>query len=194
MIHRISVMCAERIIALGNLQETDESVLQYGCELIITSVFGLLLLMGMSLLISYPMAWLFFVLGFAVHRTYAGGYHANTHIGCYIVTSIMFLVGTITATAIEWHHFTYLVIAVLSAMLVVSMAPLAASNKPLSKNRFRRNRKRILIIVCINLIISIFFAAMKLVSKEGNIYFAGIFFASLSLIMGKIKNKLKGGS
>lgn len=194
MIRRISTMCAKNIILLGKLQDTNESVLQYGCELILTSIIGLLLLIGISLLISQPMAWLFFVFGFAIHRTSAGGYHADTHTSCFLVTSAMFLIGAIASINLKWHHFYYPVIAVFSAALVICMAPLEAQNKPLSKRRFKRNRRNSLLVVSFNFIISVFFVVMNIVCKEANLYFAGIFFATFSLIMGKIKNSLKGGS
>lgn len=194
LIRRISGMCAKNIIALGKLHDTNESVLQYGCELILSTIIGLLLLMGISLLISHPMAWLFFILGFAIHRTSAGGYHADTHTLCFLVTSAMFLIGAMASIKLEWHNFSYLVIAVFSAVLVLCMAPLEAQNKPLSKKRFKNNRRNSLLVISINFIIAAFFTVMNIVTKEANLYFAGIFFATFSLIMGKIKNYLKGGS
>lgn len=193
MIQKLSNMCAKNIISLGGLQDVNESVLRYGCELIITSIIGLLILIVLSLIIGHPIAWVFFVLAFAIHRTSAGGYHAASHAGCFLVTSAMFLIGAIISIKVEWHYLAYLAIAVFSAVLVILLAPLEAANKPLSKKCYRTNRKRSFWVVAINIIISVFFAMMSLACEEANLYFAGIFFATFSLIMGKIKNSLKGG-
>ncbi len=194
MIRKMSSVCAKNLIAIGKLQNINESILRYGCELIITSIIGLLIMVSCSLLIGHPLAWLFFVLGFAPQRTTAGGYHADTHMRCYIVTTVMFLVGALVAYEIVWNRFIYLAIAISSILMICFLAPLEATNKPLSEKRYRLNRKRSLIIICANGIVSVVFTMLNLVCEEVNMYYAGIFFASVSLIMAKIKNYLKGGN
>lgn len=193
MIHKMSSACARNLITLGKLCDVNEPILCYGCELILISAIGLVLLIALSFLVGHPLAWLFFVIGFAPHRTCAGGYHADTHMRCYIVTSLMFVVGAVVAYCLIWNRYAYLAVSLFSALLVGILAPLEAKNKPLSTKRLRANRTRSLIIVCVNFIIAVFFAMLNLVSKEANMYFTGIFFASFSLIMGKIKISTKGG-
>lgn len=193
VIQRLSVACARNIIELGNLKEINESVLRYGCELILTSIFGLMILIGLSVLIGHPFAWVFFVIGFAPSRTSAGGYHADTHARCYIITSSMFLVSAITAYLLEWNRCGYLAITVFSAILIRIMAPLAATNKPLSAKRYRLNRMRCQFVVCVNVGLTLIFAMLNWVCEEISLYYAGVFFAATSLIMGKIKNAWKGG-
>ena len=194
MIRKMSGACAKSIISLGRLQEINEPILRYGCELILTSFFGLLILIALSILIGHPFAWLFFVIGFAPHRTSAGGYHADTHMRCYIVTSSTFLISAMTAYGFVWTRYAYIAVSLFSALMVAFLAPLEAINKPLSQKRFRANRIRSLVIICVNFIIAVFLTMLDLASEEANMYFAGIFFASASLIMGKIKNSLKGGN
>lgn len=194
MIQKLSSACAKNIISLGKVQNINETVLRYGCELLLTSIIGLLIMVGLSVLIGHPLAWVFFVMGFAPLRTTAGGYHADSHIRCYTVTSVMFLMGVLTAYEIRWNHFTYLAVSLFSAIMVGFLAPVEATNKPLSAKRYRLNRNRSLILIFINCVIAVIFAMLELASEEANMYYAGIFFASTSLIMGKIKNTLKGGN
>lgn len=193
MIQKLSSVCAKNIISLGKVHNINEAVLRYGCELILTSIIGLLIMVGLSVLIGHPLAWVFFVMGFAPLRTSAGGYHADSHIRCYTVTSVMFLMGVLTAYEICWSHFTYLSVSLFAAIMVGFLAPVEAMNKPLSAKRYRLNRNRSLILIFINCVIAVIFAMLELVSEEVNMYYAGIFFASTSLVMGKIKNSLKGG-
>ena len=194
MIQKLSSVCAKNIISLGKVHNINEAVLRYGCELILTSIIGLLIMVGLSVLIGHPLAWVFFVMGFAPLRTTAGGYHADSHIRCYTVTSVMFLMGVLTVYEIRWSHFTYLAVSLFTAIMVGFLAPVEAMNKPLSAKRYRLNRNRSLILTFINCVIAVVFAMLELVSEEANMYYAGIFFASTSLIMGKIKNSLKGGN
>lgn len=193
MIQRLSTTCARNIIEWGQLKEINESVLRYGCELILTSIFGLMILIGLSVIVGHPFAWLFFVIGFAPSRSSAGGYHADTHVRCYIITSLMFLVSVITVYCLEWNCCSYLAITVFSAFLTGIMAPLAATNKPLSAKRYRSNRIRCQFIVCANAGLTVIFAVLNWVYEEISLYYAGVFFAAASLIIGKIKITLKGG-
>lgn len=193
MIHKMSVACAQNIISIGGLQDVNESVLRYGCELILTSLFGLMILIGLSVLIGHPFAWVFFVIGFAPSRTSAGGYHADTHARCYIITSLMFLVSAIAVYFLGWSRYGYLAITAFSTILNEILAPLAATNKPLSAKRYRSNRIRCQFIICVNVGLTMIFAMLNWVCEEISLYYAGVFFAAASLIMGKIKNTLKGG-
>lgn len=193
MIQKMASACAKNIIALGRLHDINESVLRFGCELILTSLFGLMILIGLSALIGHPFAWVFFVIGFAPIRTSAGGYHADTHASCYIITSLMFLASAISVYFLEWNRYSYLAISVFSAILIGIMAPLAATNKPLSAKRYRSNRIRCQFIVCANVGLTVIFAVLNWVREEISLYYVGVFFAAASLIMGKIKNTLKGG-
>ncbi len=188
MIKKISASCARNIILSGNLHETKETVLEYGCELILTSFIGTFILIVMSIIIGRPLAWVYFLLGFAPHRTVAGGYHADTHSRCYIVTSSMFLIGCAVTYKLIWNRYAYLGIALFSALLIASLAPVEAGNKPLSEKRFQSNRIRSFKLVSINFVIALYIAVSNLISNEANMYYAGIFFASASLIIGKIKN------
>lgn len=193
LISNISVKCAAMIISLGKLKEINAPILRYGCELIITSTLGLLILIVLSSLIGHPLAWLFFVMSFAPHRVFSGGYHADTHTRCYSVTSAMFVIGTVFSAVIKWRPHFYILIAFFSAVLVFFMSPLAAVNKPLCSQRYELNRRRSVIIVFTNFCIAMLFFVMDLTSIHINIYFSGIFFAAMSLIMGKIKISMKEG-
>lgn len=126
-------------------------------------------------------------MGFAPLRTSAGGYHADTHKKCYCVTSLMFLLAVLTSYACTWYRFTYASVSVFSAIFTIMFAPLAATNKPLSPKRYHSNRINSLITISINVIIAVLFTVLNVVTEEANMYFAGIFFASVSLGMGKIK-------
>ena len=183
----MSAYFAKSIILVGNLQGISESVLRFGCELILTSIFGTLILIALSIIIGHPLICLFFLMGFAPLRTSAGGYHADTHLKCYCVTSLMFLLAALASYEFTWYRFTYAFVSAFSAILTIMFAPLPAANKPLSPKRYRSNRINSLTIISINTLIAVIFAVLNVVTEEANMYFAGIFFASASLGMGKIK-------
>lgn len=192
MIQRLSILCARKMLPFCNHKMQNESVLIFGCELIITSIIGFLILIGLSFVVGFPLAWLFFVIGFAPHRTTASGYHADTHLWCNVVTSSMLLLSIAASYCVKWNSYTYIAISLFSAFLVLLLAPVTAGNKPLSFKRYRRNRIRAIIVASINCCIAVTFTVLSIVCEEANLYFSGVFFAAASLIMGKIKTNKKG--
>lgn len=192
MIRKISTLWANKMVRLGNQETINVPVLVYGCELIITTIVGLFILAGVSILTGHPLAWLFFVAAFAPHRTTAGGYHAGTHLWCNIVTSSMLFLSIVMSYCGNWNSCSYILISLYSAFLVLLLAPVTASNKPLSIRRYRRNRIKAIIVVSINCSIAVIFTMLSIVCEEANLYFSGVFFAAASLVMGKIKTNIKG--
>lgn len=192
MIQKLSILCARKMLPFCKPQAQKEAVLIFGCELIITTIISLLILIGLSFLIGHPLAWLFFTIGFAPHRTSAGGYHADTHLRCNIVTLLMLLLSIVASYCFTWNAYLYIVISLFSAVLILLLAPVTASNKPLSVRRYRRNRMRAIIVTCINCCVAVILTMLEMVCEETNLYFSGIFFAATSLIMGKIKTNKKG--
>ena len=71
------------------------------------------------------------------------------------------------------------------------MAPVAADNKPLSQEIVHINRRRSIIYILANISIALVFAVINEVSDEANMSYAGNFFASASLVMGKINRMRK---
>lgn len=192
MIRKIAILWANKMVRLGNQETINVPVLVYGCELIITTIVGLFILTGLSILTGHPLAWLFFVAAFAPHRTTAGGYHADTHLWCNVVTSSMLSLSIAVSYCVKWNTYSYIVISLFSAFLVLLLAPVTASNKPLSFKRYRRNRIRAIIVTSINCCVAVIFTVLSIDCEEANLYFSGVFFAAASLIMGKIKTNKKG--
>lgn len=135
--------------------KAKERVIKYGVELIITASVGLLLAAFVSLIAGKPIAWIAFILGFAPLRTTAGGFHASSHLGCYIITTTTFavsvtfsLIGNVTV----WH---YIIISTLSSIVMLILSPIAAMNKPLSPTKRLANRYISLLIIGLELVVSL---------------------------------------
>lgn len=192
MLKKLSSLCAKKMILLGNIHSAKEAVLQYGCELIISSVSGILILLILSMLFKHPLAWLFFLLGFAPHRTVAGGYHADTHIQCCLVMSAIFSLSIVSLDYFIWNRYSYLAVSFFSAIAVITLAPVATINKPLSKRRYLVNRKRSFVVISINVVFAVICSILNMICEEATLYYSAVFFATVSLIMGKIKYTSKG--
>lgn len=165
-----------------------ERILKYGLELMITAFIGLMLMVCVSILSGQPLAWLPFILGFAPLRTTAGGFHASSHVGCYILTTVTFAISVALALVGRMMSVQYFVISVLSFAIIIAFSPVEASNKPLSPEKRVANRRVSLLIAATELIISLLLICCGIGRVYISVFYYGILAASISIVSVKIKN------
>lgn len=101
----------------------------------------------------------------------------------------MFALGLNLATLIEWRSIVYSIIALSSTILILTMSPVEAENKKLTEEQIKRNREKSIIIVFFEFILSFILYLLDVSNVGIRIFYAGIAFASASLIMAKIAHR-----
>lgn len=188
MIKKLSHFLAQSIVTCVAGRNYSADAIAFGLELIFTYLFGTAILMVISVLCRQPLAWLVFILGFAPLRTTAGGFHAKSQLSCFAVSSGIFLLSMIVSFLCAWTSTVYLLVCSVTLILVLLLSPVEAVNKKLTQEQRNKNRARSLIISVINIVITLLFCVMNVVSALINLYFAGVAMAAASLIIAKIKN------
>lgn len=88
-----------------------------------------------------------FIVFFSGLRSYAGGYHAKTHIECISLSLCLFLISALSSTYfIEYGKIILFSGVLFSIIMVFVLAPTESENKPLSK-RHKKNKTLSRIIV-----------------------------------------------
>lgn len=177
----------------GICPKEKERVLNYGFELMVTSIIGVLLMIIVSLIMMKPMGWLFFLVGFAPLRTKAGGYHASTHHGCYFISTLVYTLCLIIANFIDIDRMVILGISLIAVIIIVAFSPVQAVNKPMKEEKRKKNRRISLAIVSFEFIVAAIICYLNIENKMVNLFYLGIFVASISLVVSKIKNIFTGG-
>lgn len=189
MIKEFSSKCTLFVVEKGSFSHDKEPILCYGFELIIITIIGFLILIVASIVFNQPLAWLWFLLGFAPLRTTAGGYHASSHVRCYLTTTGMFASGLSLATLIEWPSTVCSIIGFISVILVLMMSPVEADRKRLTKERIKRNRNKSIGIVFIEFTLAVILYLLNVTNAAVRIFYTGMAFASASLIMSRIAHR-----
>lgn len=154
---------------------------------------GFLLLLNMMTVIIigiiFSMIWqsVIFIIMYSLLRAYAGGYHASTQSRCYLfsvvmITSVLWLI-----KLIPWNGFICFSITTVAGMIILLMAPVEDSNKPLDQREKEIFKKRANIILCIlaGFVLLFWFNGMKEISI---CIVMGICMISAMLILGRLKN------
>jgi accessory gene regulator B len=115
----------------------------YGFELIISDVINFSLILLAGLCYGILTSSVLFLLCFVTVRIFCGGYHAKTSMVCRIVTMAAYLLAMGGAYIFRTTALNSLWIgAVCALVIIVLLAPVENENKPLSKEKKRRNRRR----------------------------------------------------
>ena len=182
----LSNFIAEKTICLISGDESKKAILAYGYELIITSCFGVFLLIICSVVSGIPAGWISFLLGFAPLRTVAGGYHASTHTRCYIATTSVYCLCILIVKQVEVMYYHLLTASVIVAAIVFLLSPVAARNKPLSEKKRIKNRRLSLIFTLALMLFSVILCLISYSDYYITLLFLGAIAASGSLVAAKI--------
>lgn len=180
--------CSDRITAyfVRNQVIDDENreLYSYGLELLLAECTSILCVFILGLISGHFIDSVLFLAAFIPLRTYAGGYHANTHFRCLVLLII------VIATAVAIKAFVpanYLIIAfcslsIPSLILVIVMAPVEHSNKSLSAGEKKRNKAISIVLFVIEHIVIGFVYVFSKDVLACVILFLGMYSAVLSMI------------
>lgn len=187
MIERVSYKLSRYIT---NNDDEKIEVCKYGLELIISTSIILTTILVLSLFLNCLISSVMFIVFFYILRKFAGGTHANSYLGCFIISTVICMLSALMSRHISKNYFIliFTLVTFLSIYTIFKYAPIAHINKPLGKVEFNKYRKlsRMALIFELTLILILFL----LLPEANYIYNAAIiavFIESVTLI------KLKEG-
>lgn len=136
--------------------EYEQAKFEYGLLLFIEILLDIIGFVILGLLFDCLDLLVVYLTTFGIVRMNAGGYHAKTFIGCFLSISGLALVSIEIMSLYSGHHFTYLILGVLSGALIMIMAPLDTETKPLSDKRKQKCKVKTIYFTLATIMISIF--------------------------------------
>lgn len=190
MLTKMAKSISSFFIKNGSIQEDDRKVYDYCFEILLSTILNLLLVIIIAIFTKTMLTTLFYITGFMVVRSTAGGYHANTHLSCASIlagtyTIYLLLLKSIATSILGMLSLLFTFIAVL---LVYMLSPVEDHNKPFSREEAKqfKRKSRLWILVLALLVIALTTLLPHL--RFGFSLSAGMITVSLSLIAGKVKN------
>ena len=128
-----------------NIDEEKELIINFGVKLIFGELPKIIILfiIGFAIGIGWYTLILFFLL--APYRSFTGGFHLKTHLGCMITTSILYLIPIILAKFISipqnFLYISIILIGILSIILITKYAPADTENIPILSIKERKSKK-----------------------------------------------------
>ena len=150
MITKISAILSEEIKLRLNSSDNEKEIYGYSIEVLIWLFINFFILSITAYILKKQAELITFVVFFPGLRSYAGGYHAKTHIECIILSFCAYVISALSGTYLTEYGEIILVLGIaFSVIMVFLLAPAESENKPLSsKKRFKyKKNSRIIVTV-----------------------------------------------
>lgn len=194
MIKKSAVRLVKWQIEKGILQEEQRTTYEYAYEVLMSKVVNIVIAVIIALMFHAPLIVATLLAVYIPMRTYAGGYHAETNLGCTVISAtivcvVCYLVQNIPSEVI----LPFNIMAGLAAAFIIGIfVPVAAAHKPLDEIEVRRYRLRAYLMyfagVCLGA--AAYYYGLEQISFT--IFLAYMILATM-LVIGKIQTD-EGGS
>lgn len=190
MLGRIAGKIVAWQIRKGILSQEETAVYQYAYELLLNQVINIFLAGLVAVLFRAPAAVALFLLCYIPLRSFSGGYHADTNLGCTVVSALIISIvcciyNMTNGGCLIWYPVIYIG----SGYIINRYAPVQDHNKPLDDLEMSRYRKRSHVIWAAEVILGciLYYLGIRL----GVIVAASHMVLSVMLEIGIKKNQIK---
>lgn len=192
MYKMLSSWFALKLIQIGIAKEEEREIYEYSFEVFISTLMIISVISFIAILTNKTLLSFLFVVGFVVTRKTSGGYHAKNHISCFITTVVNYILFLLAITSTSTKHLRIfeLLLIFISAILILTLAPIEDKNKPLSSDEIKKFRFRSRCFVIIFTLLCFPLSVAGILQYETLSLIMGIVSVSMYLLLGKIKNQV----
>lgn len=182
----------DRLCSQDIIEDADKELYAYGFNMLLTVSLNIISTIIIGLLFGMVFESIAFLVAYIPLRSYAGGYHARTPLGCYIISLLLIVLILLTLRLIRESVLALFVLSTIGTIICVTMSPVEDVNKPLDEAEIKVYRKKAMIILAAEIIILIIsiFALMKLAA----VISTSLALEGAMLVLGKINAKSNNDS
>ncbi len=183
MIAKLSQIIADFFIRQKVVPEEQREIYEYGFELSISSVIGIIIVLAVGLISGKFWESVVFYIVFCFTRLFTGGFHAPNHLLC----KVTFTVTLLLVLAADWllsgiENYYWFILHLYSLVIVCQFAPIENSNKELSKRQ--KVRCKIIAIIAMAVWLAVMFLFRSLDSELDHIVALTLFCVSNLMLLG----------
>ena len=194
MLHNFSVDLAHSFYAGKEHTNDDIEIYAYGLEVFLATALQLVTFLTLGLILGQALTTVAFLIGFIPLRSVAGGYHAQTHLRCFLGFALIYtlFLGMLQIVPLNLSAWMAISFVALSAIAVLALAPLSDKNRPIGPKRRKVFRRQSLqrFLICAALIVALSTASLLGIAIPQQVVLAlsiGQLAAAGSLVAAKLK-------
>ncbi len=189
MFAKTADIIAQRLKDNNTIDDEHYEICRYGLQQGFIIILNIVSTVAVG--VVFGMLWqaVFFTAIYIPLRSYAGGYHANTALRCYIYSILLMIAVLLAIRHITIPSFICIIILVISVSVIAMVAPVEDLNKPLDKMEKAVYKKRTIIISTFEGLLLLISLTLNLMQITYCIVWAFILMATI-LLIGKSKNRM----
>lgn len=174
----------------GIISEEDREIVQFGLESLLGNLLGIVLILTIGICFGHVWEAIFLWIFWFFLRKNAGGFHAETKVGCLWISMGILIISFIVFVVYERTKIFYLVHGLGAGSFIWLIAPVDNSTKQLDLIEHTVYQKRTRILLCFEEAILLMAMALNVVTIIKSVNMA-IFIVSVSLLLGRVKGIVK---
>ncbi len=190
MIDSLSYKAADFFIRNNKIRLEDRDAFAYGLRRLILNAFMLITFLFLGIITNKLIETCAFLLFFIPLRKYAGGFHFDNSISCYISSCLCVLFGVYIPICIK-NIGVFCFIGFMSAIIISLLAPVQNKHKMLSANEKAAYKRVIMTLIMVDVVICTILFHFGLF-KFAKLCISSMFIEFLLVIIGDFKSFLKG--
>lgn len=171
------------------IKSEDKEVYIYGFEVLISSIFGFVIIISLGIIVNQLFNSIIFFMVFASTRLFCGGYHADTYLKCNIVFTFVFLIALFLFYVLKRYAlFDYqIAFIILYLAAIFQYAPIDSEHKSLTVQEKQKYKRYSIILSLIWVLLSVVFCFF---SREISIVITvTLFMVAMLMVIEKIKRE-----
>lgn len=176
------------LINNGAVPQEDKELYEFGIRQGIMFLLNILTTVVIGLAVGMFWQSVVFLIVYYPTRSYAGGYHTNSPLSCYLLSIPLTLFVLFGMKLLPWNRYSILIVLALAFTIVFSLAPVEDSNKPLDQleKKVYKHKARIILSLLAGFAIAFLFLGAEQLSL---CFVMAAMLASIMLILGVLKNR-----
>lgn len=144
MLSRLAQNAAYFFAEKDVIKKEDIKIYAYGYETLFSEVISWIITAIIAIATKSVLETMVYMISFMQLRESIGGFHAKTHLGCIIISTVVYVVCLFLwfYTPYEWHRVIIVSGLILHLIFVLAIAPVEHPNKPFSEKEAIKYRKR----------------------------------------------------
>ena len=176
----------DRFIAKEVILQENKKIYEFELKQGITIIFNLIIIVFIGLIFGELWNLMIFTIAYLALRSYAGGYHAETEVGCYMLSILMILVVVLISKLVELNFLLEVIGVLLATGVLWVFAPIEDYRKPLDEKETKVYKKKLRKILFVELVL---LAASRTVFNDFYLMvFVSVLFVAFVVLLGVMKN------
>ena len=149
MVQALSDKLTQKLVSEGLISKEDIEIYQYGVYIFLMQLISISTTIMIGLLIGKLELTIVFIVVLRTLRQYAGGYHSNKYITCYLISLGTYL-GAITLANCKFGVSIIIPVTIISGIIIFVIGSVNSQMNPKTDLEMQSRTKKTRIIVTIN--------------------------------------------